>query len=89
MKYEFPIITHINDVLPAIKGRDEFSVNQHSFGTVILYHYVLEDSFDEPIRPECRGIVFDHFGKLISRPFHKFFNHYQEVQQILSNVYMT
>ena len=37
MKYRFPHITHINDVLPAIEGRDEFIVAEREHYTVINY----------------------------------------------------
>lgn len=74
MQYKFPIINTIDDVLPAIKGHDEFIIAERPFGTVINYHYVLPNSFDDPIRRECRGIIFDNSGKIMSRPFHKFFN---------------
>lgn len=70
----FPIIKVIDDVLPAIKGHDEFKVCERPFGTVINYMVQLEDSFDDPIRRECRGIIFYPDGRIMSRPFHKFFN---------------
>lgn len=70
----FPTIKKIDDVLPAIKGHDEFIMAEKPFGTVINYVVVLEDSFNCPIRRECRGIVFDPHGNIMSRPFHKFFN---------------
>lgn len=71
---KFPIIKTIDDVLPAIKGHDEFIVAERPFGSVINYLVALEDSFDDPIRRECRGIVFYPDGTLMSRPYHKFFN---------------
>ncbi len=36
------------------------------------------------IRRECRGLIFDKNGKLISRPYHKFFN-LNEREETLSN----
>lgn len=30
--------------------------------------------YGDLIRRECRGLIFDHEGNLMSRPFHKFFN---------------
>lgn len=42
--------------------------------TVIDYNYTLPDSFDDPIRRECRGIKFSPCGKILARPLHKFFN---------------
>jgi len=71
---KFPIIKTIDDVLPSIKGHDEFIVAERPFGTVINYLVALEDSFDDPIRRECRGIIFYPDGRIMSRPYHKFFN---------------
>lgn len=67
-------IGHINDVLPHLVGRSEFVVAEREFGTVIDYNYALVDSFDDPVRLECRGIKFDKGGKILARPFQKFFN---------------
>lgn len=90
MNYEFPIIERIEDVLPAIEGRDEFVVAERDGFTVINYNVGFEDTFtiDETdlmenhgkmipkglMRRECRGIIFYSNGDLMSRPFHKFFN---------------
>lgn len=83
----YPIINHINDVLPAIEGRKEFSVKEKDGYTVINYNVVMEDTFPTPntkdedlnnlyrLRRECRGIIFDsETGLLLRRPWHKFFN---------------
>ena len=75
MNYEFPYITNISDVLPAIEGRDEFVVAEKEGYTVINYNVMMADTFDCNIRRECRGIIFDSkTGDIIRRPFHKFFN---------------
>ena len=75
MNYEFPFITNISDVLPAIEGRDEFVVAEKEGYTVINYNVMMADTFDCNIRRECRGIIFDSVtGDIIRRPFHKFFN---------------
>jgi RNA ligase len=80
MRYEFPVIQHINDVLPAVAGRDEFIVVQKDGYQVVNYAVMMEDSFpvvdsvEAAIRRECRGLVFDLEGNLINRRFHKFFN---------------
>jgi RNA ligase len=82
MNYKFPIITHIDDVLPHIVGRDEFRVTDKDNYTVINYMVAFENTFlwddNDPIgssiRRECRGITFDNDGKLICRKYHKFFN---------------
>jgi RNA ligase len=89
MNYQFPIIRHISDVLPHIEGRDEFIVAEREGYTVINYVVAMADTFDMhstddegnyvydwtgAMRRECRGLIFDRDGNLMSRPFHKFFN---------------
>ena len=82
MNYKFPTIRTIDDVLPHIEGRDEFRVTEKDDYIVINYHVAFDDTFamDGPddltgaIRRECRGLIFDTTGNLVSRPFHKFFN---------------
>ena len=80
MNYEFPIIKTLDDLLPAIKGRNEFVVAERDWGFVVNYNVAFEDTFGDgksitsALRRECRGIKFGLNGKLISRPYHKFFN---------------
>lgn len=75
----FPIITHINQVLPAIEGRKEFIHVVKDGYQVIDYVYEDGDSFEDPIRRECRGLKFDLAGNIIARPLHKFFNYGQKL----------
>lgn len=83
MFYEFPTITHIDQVLEAIKGRDEFVVKHDVEGgyKVINYAVNFEDTFPPvtdrrtALLRECRGITFSaHTGAVVNRKFHKFFN---------------
>lgn len=88
MHYPFPKIETINDVLPSIEGRDEFVVANREHYTVINYLVSMDDTFPEianpsemtetdrhyAIRRECRGLIFDTDGKIISRRLHKFHN---------------
>lgn len=82
MNYKFPIINTIDDVLPHIKGREEFVVAERDYGIVLNYVVAMPDTFNMTgpndlggaMRRECRGLFFDLEGKIISRPFHKFFN---------------
>jgi RNA ligase len=82
MHYTFPEIRTIHDVLPHIEGRSEFIVAEREFGTVINYVVAMSDTFNMEgpddiggaIRRECRGLIFDTDGNIMSRPFHKFFN---------------
>lgn len=82
MNYQFPEIRTIDDVLPHIEGREEFIVAEREGYTVINYVVAMADTFDMTgaddlsgaIRRECRGLIFDRDGNIMSRPFHKFFN---------------
>lgn len=82
MHYQFPIIRTIADVLPHIEGRDEFVVAEREGYTVINYVVAMADTFNMEdaddltgaFRRECRGLIFDREGCIMSRPFHKFFN---------------
>jgi RNA ligase len=80
MNYTFPAIEHISQALEAIKGRDEFIVKEAENFTIINYIVQMEETFppvtDEStaILRECRGLTFNTDGRVISRPFHKFFN---------------
>lgn len=75
----FPVIKHIDDVLPSISGRKDFIHVVKNGYQVIDYVYEEGDSFDDPIRRECRGIKFDMNGKVIGRPLHKFHNYGQKL----------
>jgi RNA ligase len=95
VSYKFPRITHIDQVLAAIAGRDEFVVKvdeEHGY-TVINYLVNFEDTFppvvDErtAILRECRGITFDtETGRVIARKYHKFFNLGERAETLPENV---
>ena len=80
MDYQFPRIECLDDVLPAIEGRDEFIVATREWGTVVNYMLSMADTFlavenhMDAIRRECRGILFYPDGRIMSRRLHKFFN---------------
>ena len=82
MNYDFPVIETIEDVIYDINGYDEIRVIDKDYYTVINYAVAFEDTFtwdfedshSSSIRRECRGLIFNKDGKLISRPYHKFFN---------------
>jgi len=94
LHYEFPLITNIYDVLPAIKDEPAFVVIDKGDYIAIDYVYQTEEVFPfvdplarnkyDAIRRECRGLIFDGKTKaLISRPYHKFFN-FGERQDVAS-----
>lgn len=80
MKYQFPEIKHINDVLPAIEGYPEFVVADREHYKVVNYIVSHPETFSGvetdygAIRRECRGLIFDKDGYVIARRLHKFFN---------------
>lgn len=92
--YKYPEIRTIDDILPHIAGRNEFIVSHRDSFTVIDYTYILPDSFDidpaDPLtglmRRECRGIIFDVKGNLVSRPFAKFFNMNEREETMAENL---
>ena len=76
----FPLIRNLSDVLPHIEGRDEFIVAEREHFDVVNYVVCKPDTFSgesdvgSQIRRECRGLIFNKDGSLLSRRFHKFFN---------------
>ena len=77
----FPEINHIDDVLPAINGRDEFIVAEKDGYKVVNYMVALQETFPDRSHPdagllrELRGIIFcSDTGKILARRLHKFFN---------------
>ncbi len=75
----FPIIKHINDVLPFIEGNSMIRVKKDEGTglTVICYMLQDEDMFGgehEHMERECRGITFYEDGTLAARCLTKFFN---------------
>lgn len=83
MFYDFPLITHIQDVLPYIKNFPEFRAIDKGFYTVVNYMVSQPDTFMNTdgdlhgmhIRRQCRGLIFDSkTGDLLSSCYHKFFN---------------
>ena len=86
MHYLFPRLTNIDQVLPHI-DEASFRVSEKDSGHTFINYVRMgpetfppvlgsrEDRLRAVIRRECRGIAFDtDTGKLVSRPFHKFFN---------------
>jgi RNA ligase len=85
MNYKFPVIKNIQQVKQAITGCEEFIVAERDFYDVVNYVVQKSDTFqkveteNDAIKRECRGLIFDKQGNLISRPFHKFFNFGEKV----------
>jgi RNA ligase len=83
LKRQFPYIETINDLrlgdgsYPWEKYKEIKLLKKEVNGKkVYIVHYMVafKETFDEQINRECRGIMFNEKGEVISRPFHKFFN---------------
>lgn len=83
--YKFPEIKTIDDVKWAIADCSEIIIAERDDYDVVNYIVSTDTTFPNvsgnptealqaAVRRECRGLIFDKAGKLISRPFHKFFN---------------
>lgn len=125
MNYEFPNIYHIEDIRPAIEGRDEFIVAKRDWGYVVNYIVSKGDTFPATsnpeslycpgckrsvsdieesgcgsqrcpdyidlaaVRRECRGLLFDEAGNIMSRRLHKFFNVNERDETLQSKIDLT
>jgi RNA ligase len=81
----FPLIKHIDDVLPHIADKPEIARIEKDGYTVLDYIYAGISTFDNDFARECRGIKFDSQGNLIGRPFHKFFNLNEKEETMFEN----
>lgn len=77
--FTFPEIRCLDDVLDVIDGREEFYLNKKDDYYVVNYSHTLKETWDYndkniDILRECRGIIFDENKRIMSRPYHKFFN---------------
>ena len=75
----FPYIRDINGVYDHIVGyEDAIQIKLNEWNGVqyysVFYIYNKPGLFDNPVRRECRGMIFDADGYIRRRPFHKFFN---------------
>jgi RNA ligase len=67
MNYQFPMIQHLDDVRPAIEGRDEFIIAERDWGYVVNYMVAMTDTFppvsdDDYWCPGCKMPVAETEG---------------------------
>ena len=70
----FVEIETLEDILPHISLEGGISHWDRGAYSVIDYSFVEKDTFANPHALECRGLKFSPEGRLLARPFHKFFN---------------
>ena len=82
LHYEFPINITLAEVREVIKDDHNFIIVEKDSYTVVNYVRMGSDTFPpvidraSAIRRELRGLIFDtETGKVISRPYAKFFNY--------------
>lgn len=96
MEYEFPLITHLDQVRSVIDGRREFIVADKGAYIVVNYVMCTRETFpavlpgdaSNAILRECRGLVFYPSGELMSRPYHKFFNVGEKIETASESINM-
>jgi RNA ligase len=89
----------IEDYMEAIAGCDAFFVADRDYGRIINYRQMGNDVFPDPavapdeatarlwgLRRQCRGIIFDLAGNVISPGFEKFFNLGERTETLLENI---
>lgn len=94
--------TRIEDYLNAIQGCDSFIVAEREYGRIINYIQMGNDVFPyfgdviDPdiarklqLRRQCRGLIFNLNGDIISVPYHKFFNVGERFETLLENIDMS
>ncbi|MCH9806902.1 MAG: hypothetical protein K0U74_04150 [Alphaproteobacteria bacterium] len=67
-------IESIDDVLPFIREDQGIIVSRRPDHSVIDYVFTKDGTFSCDVTLQCRGLKFDASGRIIARPFHKFFN---------------
>lgn len=94
--------TRIEPYLDAIQGCDSFIVAEREYGKIINYIQMGNDVFPyfgdvtDPVvacklqlRRQCRGLIFNLEGDIISVPYHKFFNVGERFETLLENIDMS
>ena len=95
--------TRIEDYLAAIEdNRNAFIVAERDEFTIINYNQMGNDTFPDPnsapdektarnwaLRRQCRGLIFDLEGNVISLPIHKFFNAGEREETLLKYIDLT
>ena len=91
--------TRIEDYLDAINGVEAFFVAEREHFKVINYISMGNDVFPDPasasddatarrwyLRRQCRGLIFNHNGDVISLPIKKFFNANERAETQLDRI---
>lgn len=91
---------NLKEYLKAIENNPEITLRVKNDHQVIDYNFISEDTFRNPneigiseeeklnrtLRRDCRGLIFDMDGKLIRRPYHKFFNINEKEETLYNNL---
>ena len=100
MSYNFVECRTLIEYKDAIRGHEEFIIAEREDYIVINYITQHPDSFADPnesgiteeekrnriLRRDCRGIIFDKEGRVIRKPYHKFFNLNERPETEVNNI---
>lgn len=70
----FPTVNSYGSFMSLVGEKDEIKTGVANGFQTVSYVVSLPTTFDSPAARECRGIVFNPDGLVVSRPLHKFFN---------------
>ena len=82
----FPLIKKIDDLQSRVSHKEEMRFSERNGFTVACYMVSSAGTFDDKWSQECRGIVFNSTGEVVSRPLHKFFNVNERESTLVANI---
>ena len=82
----FPLIKKIDDLQSRVSHKEEMRFSERNGFTVACYMFSSAGTFDDKWSQECRGIVFNSTGEVVSRPLHKFFNVNERESTLVANI---
>lgn len=85
INYSFPRIETLDDIKDVFKKK-EFILVQKDGYQVVNYVFNDQSTFENEFEAECRGLIFDMNGKILSRRYHKFFNAGERADVLLQDV---
>ena len=85
----YPRIEYIEDILPYVEHKQNINIKDNGNGTTSINYTTITDSklFNCLYARECRGITFDNAtGRIVIRPFQKFFNIGEKAETLPENL---
>lgn len=75
------------DELEPLRAAGFISARRHPRHPLVIYNYTIKAVFTPPVdwtepMKDCRGLILDTDGNIVARPFRKFWNYSQVLEQI-------